>query len=134
MKKFCAILLIFLLLIFCGFTRKSKPVIILSSNVITKESAHIIENNFNEKSKIFYALYAKDGFKAPGVRMQISKKNDKTSNWGLSIVMSRDIYLDMAQKVYRDYMYIQDKGHYIIQFFYLNNKDYPFAHREFNVN
>ena len=85
------------------------------------------------QSRIYYALYAPGGFKQPGIRLQISKQDDKTSNWGFSIINSRDIYLDTAQKVYRDYIYIQQKGHYIIQFFYLNNKDYPFAHREFRV-
>ena len=134
MKKFTVLLFIFMLIFLCGFKKKQKPIIILSSNSITAESAKVIENNFNVKSRIYYALYAPDGFKYPGVRLQISKQDDKTSNWGFSIIMNRDIYLDLSQNVYRDYIFMQQKGHYIIQFFYLNNKDYPFVHREFRVD
>ena len=134
MKKFWSILLIIPILLFCGFKKKERPIIILSSNQITNASAQVIENHFNVQSRIYYALYAPDGFKQPGVRMQLSKQDDKTSNWGFSVISVNDIYLDMAQKVYRDYIYIQQPGHYIIQFFYLDNKDYPFAHREFRVH
>ena len=87
--------------------------------MITAETALKIENNFAVGSRIYYALYAPDGFKNAGVRMQISKQDDKVSNWGFSIIMSRDIYLDLSQKVFRDYIYLRQKGHYIIQFFYL---------------
>ena len=134
MRKIIVLLLILPVLLFCGFKRKAKPVIILSANKITNESLQRVESNFYSKTRIFYALYAKDGFKSPGIRMQISKQDDNTSNWGFSIIMNKDIYIDMAQNTYRDYIYIQQPGHYIIQFFYLNNKDYPFAHREFRVH
>ncbi len=133
MKKISVILIILSLIFLCGFKRKAKPIIILSSNKITNETAYKIENNFFAKSRIFYVLYAADGFKYQGIRLQISKKEDKTSNWGFSLIMSRDIYVNSGEKIYRDNLYLSQKGHYIIQFFYLNNKDYPFAHREFKV-
>ena len=63
----------------------------------------------------------------------ISKRDDKTSNWGFSIIQSRDIFIDKTADIYNDYILIQRPGRYIIQFFYLNNKDYPFIHREFLV-
>lgn len=134
MKKIIVIFFVFSLIFLCGFKRKAKPVIILSANKITNESVNRVESNFYAKTRIYYALYAKDGFKKPGVRLQISKQDDKVSNWGFSIVMKKDLYLDMAQNIYRDYIYIQQPGHYILQFFYLDNKDYPFAHREFRVH
>ena len=133
MKKIWVVLLIIPLILLCGFKKRNKPIIILSSNPITAESSHTIENNFYAKSKIYFALLAKDGFKQPGVRLQISKQDDKTSNWGYSIILSKDFYVDTSQNVYNNYVYIQKGGHYILQFFYLNNKDYPFAHREFRV-
>ena len=133
MKKVSVIFLILLVLFFCGFKQKAKPIIILSSNKITGETAKHIENRFFAKSRIFYALYAADGFKQQGIRFQISKQEDKTSNWGFSIIMSRDIYINSGEKIYRDYISLSQPGHYIIQFFYLNNKDYPFAHSEFRV-
>ena len=134
MKRLIVVLLVGLMCFFvCGFKKKAKPIIILSSNQITQENAATVENTFGAKTRIYYVLYSPNGFKYPGVRMQISKQDDKTSNWGFKIIESRDISLDMAQNTYRNYLYIQMPGHYIIQFFYLNNKDYPFAHREFRV-
>jgi len=135
MKKLAAVLLIIPVLLCSGFIfkRKAKPIIILSSNIITKDTAQVIENTFAAGQRIYFALYAPDGFKKPGVRLQISKQADNVSNWGFSIISSRDIYLNTSEKVYRSHIYLRDGGHYILQFFYLDNKDYPFAHREFRV-
>ena len=38
-----------------------------------------------------------------------------------------------TKTVYTDYIVPRNSGHYIIQFFYLNKKNYPFARREFVV-
>lgn len=105
----------------------------LSSASISEMTAQRMERYFSCGQRIHYALISPDGFKYPAVRMQISKQDEKTSNWGFSVIQSRDITLDMAQNQYIDYIYITRSGHYILQFFYLNNKDYPFAHTEFMV-
>ncbi|MCD7740304.1 MAG: hypothetical protein LUH11_03035 [Candidatus Gastranaerophilales bacterium] len=133
MKKIIIIILILPLFLFCSFKKKEKPYIILSSGSISLEYVKRIERGFSANQRINYALVAPDGFKTPGIRLQISKQDEKTSNWGFSIIQSRDLYLDLAQNIYRDYIYIQRPGRYILQFFYLNNKDYPFAHKEFLV-
>jgi len=133
MKKLIVALLILPLLLFCSFKKKEKPYVVLSSGTISIENTQRIERIFLQKQRINYALIAPDGFKYAGVRVQISKQDDKTSNWGFSIVQSNDLYLDLSQKTYRDYIYIQQPGHYILQFFYLNNKNYPFVHKEFLV-
>ncbi len=133
MKKIITILLILPLFLFCSFKKKEKPYIILSSNPISLEYAKRMENFFCVNQRIHFALVAPGGFKTPGVRLQISKQDEKTSNWGFTIIQSRDLYLDKAQNIFKDYIYIQRPGKYILQFFYLNNKDYPFAHREFWV-
>ena len=65
--------------------------------------------------------------------MQLSKQSDKTSNWGFSVEETRDIYITPGEKTYRSYFVPRTKGHYIIQFFYLNKKNYPFVHKEFMV-
>ncbi len=133
MKKIVVILLILPLIFFCSFKKKEKPYIVLSSGVVSNQNTQRIERIFQTRQKIYYALIAPDGFKTPGVRLQISKQDEKTSNWGFSIIQTRDLYLDTAQTAYRNYIYIQRPGNYILQFFYLNNKDYPFAHKEFIV-
>lgn len=133
MKKIYVILLIFPLFFFCSFKMKAKPYVVLSSGTISLENTQRIERVFVSGQRINYALIAPDGFKKPGVRLQISKQNDKTSNWGFSIIQSYDFYLDLSQKAYRDYIYVRNPGRYAIQFFYLSNKDYPFARKEFLV-
>ncbi len=132
MKRILLVLLIFPLLFCTGF-KKQKPYLILSQEAITNQSIKRIERNFPVKSRIYYALILPDGLKYSGVRMQVSNQNEKTSNWGYSINMTKDLYIDTSSDIYRDYIYIQKPGRYILQFFYLNKKTYPFAHTEFMV-
>ncbi len=135
MKKLAVILLILPVFILCGFSfhRKRQAYIMLSSASISQMTADRIEKYFYPGQRIYYALISPDGFKYQGIRMQLSKQDDKTSNWGFSIIQSRDFVVDMAQNQYNDHINISRPGHYILQFFYLNNKDYPFAHTEFMV-
>ena len=133
MKKIIIILSILPLLFLCSFKIKAKPYVLLSSGTISTDATKRMERVFVAGQRINYALVAPDGFKKPGVRLQISKQDDKTSNWGYSIIQTRDIYLDLSQKAYRDYLYLQRPGRYYIQFFYLSNKNYPFARSEFWV-
>ncbi len=135
MKKVLTILLILPLLLFCGFTfkKKAKPYIVLSSGSITTQTTSRIERIFASGQRINYALIAPDGFKKSGVRLQISKQDNKTTNWGFSIVKTQDLYLTTGETSYRSYIYLKNSGNYTLQFFYLSNKDYPFAHIEFMV-
>jgi len=135
MKKILSVFIVCSLLIFCGFTKKQKPYILLSSgNTAVFGSTVRNERHFAAGQKIYFSLTAPDGYKDAGVRMQLSKQDEKTSNWGFSIVQSRDLYLSKSQKTYKDYLRITQSGHYILQFFYLSNKRYPFAHIEFMVH
>lgn len=133
MKKLFLILLIIPLVFLCSFKKKEKPYAILSSGTISAEYVQRAERIFLPHQRINYAIIAPDGFKTPGIRMQLSKVDEKTSNWGFSIVQTNDIYIDMAQKTYQNYIYVQRSGRYVLQFFYLNNKNYPFIHKEFMV-
>ncbi len=134
MKKFLTILFILCLAVLCGFTKKEKPYILLSSGNSAVFGDKIRnEKHFAAGQRIYISLVAPSGYKYSGVRMQLSKQEDKTSNWGFSIIQTRDLYFDLSKKTYRDYLRINTKGHYILQFFYLNNKRYPFAHTEFLV-
>lgn len=133
MKK-TAIILLLISLIFCfGFSSEKKPYIVLSSGTISAETTRRIEKIFPVKQRINYALMTPEGLKYSGVRLQISKQDDKTSNWGFSVINSNDLYIDRSSKYYTGYIYIQSPGHYILQFFYLNKKNHPFAHVEFMV-
>ena len=134
MKKILIILLILPLFLLCGFLkREHKPYLVLSSGAINTQQTQRIERNFVSGQRINYALIAPSGFKKSGVRLQLSKQDDKTTNWGFSIVKTQDLYLTKGETSYRNYIYLKNSGKYILQFFYLSNKDYPFAHIEFRV-
>ena len=133
MKKFLSLILIFSVILLCGFAKKEKPFVILSSGTIDNNNIQRVERVFNKNSRINYALILPDSVKYSGVRMQISKQDEKTSNWGYSIIETNDIFIVKGEKIYRNYIVPRTTGHYIIQFFYLNKKNYPFAHKEFMV-
>lgn len=133
MKKLVLILLIIPLIFLCSFKKREKPFAILSSGTISAENTQRVERTFLSRQRINYAIVAPDGFKTAGIRMQLSKVDEKTANWGFSIIQTNDIYIDMAQKTYGNYIYVQRPGKYVLQFFYLNNKNYPFIHKEFLV-
>lgn len=134
MKKSILSILIISLILFCGFKHTEKPFAVVSAGTINSENLQRFERFFSVGQRINYALIAPDGIKYEGIRVQLSKQEDKVSNWGFSIIESKDIYLAKGQNaVYYDYFVPRAGGHYIIQFFYLNKKTYPFARREFWV-
>ncbi len=133
MKKLLIIFLILPLIFFCGFRKKEKPYVILSAGKITKEKLKRVERSFNAGQRIYYTMIVPEGFKYSGIRMQISSKDEKTSNWGYTIRQTNDFYVNLSDNVYSNYFVLQRPGYYIIQFFYINNKRYPFIHKEFMV-
>lgn len=132
-KKLLLCVLIVPLVLFCGFKKAERPYLILSSGTINEMNIQRIERAFASGQRINYALVMPNGLKYSGVRLQVSSQNEKTSNWGFSIVESRDIYIPSHYKIYRDYIVAKKSGKYILQFFYLNKKNHPFAHIEFWV-
>ena len=133
MKKAIIVLLILPLIFLCGFRKKEKPYVILSSAMVTKENISRVERYFSVGQRVHYTIVAPDGVKYPGIRMQLSKQSDKTTNWGFSIEKSEEIFVPKSEQFYRSYFVPTSSGKYIIQFFYLNNKRYPFIHKEFFV-
>ena len=103
MKKLLIILLILPLFLLCGFfKREQKPYLVLSSGSINTQQTQRIERNFASGQRINYALIAPSGFKKYGVRLQLSKQDDKTTNWGFSIVKTQDLYLIKGETSYRE--------------------------------
>ena len=52
-RCFLSLLLVLSILFFCGFLKKQKPIIILSTNQITSDVAQKVENYFNAKTRIY---------------------------------------------------------------------------------
>ena len=132
-KKILLVFLIVPLILFCGFKKKERPFLILSSGTINAENVQRIERAFLVGQRVNYALVSPDGLKYSGVRMQVSTQSDKTTNYGFSLLETEDLYIDKYSKMYKDYFVPKKTGKYILQFFYLNKKNYPFAHIEFVV-
>lgn len=132
-RKILLLFLIIPLILLCGFKKTERPFLILSAGTITAESVQRIERAFTVGQRVNYALVSPDGLKYSGVRMQLSTQSDKTTNYGYSLIETNDLYIDKYSKMYRDYFVPRKAGKYILQFFYLNKKNYPFAHIEFVV-
>lgn len=134
MNKFIITILIFTVIISCSaFKKHEKPYIMLSTGSITSENAKRTEKIFTSGQRINIGLIAPEGFKDYGIRQQLSRQDEKTSNWGYTLIQSKDIFQDKTLKLYKDYIYIYRPGRYILQYFYINKKNYPFAHYEFSV-
>lgn len=132
-KKILLVFLIVPLILFCGFKKKERPFLILSAGTINAENVQRIERAFLVGQRVNYALVSPDGLKYSGVRRQLSTQSDKTANYGFSLIETEDLYIDKYSKMYKDYFVPKKSGRYILQFFYLNKKNYPFAHIEFVV-
>ena len=117
----------------CGFKFKERPYVILSSGTINAQTFQRIERAFYVGQRVNYALVSPDGLKYSGVRMELSTQTDKSTNYGYSLISTEDLYIDKYSKTYHDYFVPRKAGKYILQFFYLNKKNYPFAHIEFVV-
>lgn len=132
-KKLLSIFFLGLVILLCGFKFKEKPYVILSAGTISSTTLQRIERVFFVGQRINYALVSPNGLKYSGVRMQLSTQSDKTTNYGYSIISTEDLFIDKYGKSYQNYFVPRKAGRYILQFFYLNKKNYPFAHVEFMV-
>lgn len=132
-RKFLLLFFLISMIFLCGFKFKERPYIILSSGTISSTTLMRIERAFAVGQRVNYALVSPDGLKYSGIRMQLSTQSDKTTNYGYSVISTEDLYIDKYSKSYQNYFVPRKTGKYIIQFFYLNKKNYPFAHSEFVV-
>lgn len=132
-KKLLSIVFLVLMVLLCGFKFKERPYVILSAGTISSTTLQRIERVFFVGQRINYAIVSPDGLKYSGVRMQLSTQSDKTTNYGYSIISTEDLFIDKYSKSYQNYFVPRKAGRYILQFFYLNKKNYPFAHVEFMV-
>ncbi len=133
MKNFSIIFLIFACLLFCGFKKSQKPYILMSSGTVNEQNLQRVQRVFPVGQKINYVLVFPDGVKYSGIRVHVSTQSDKVTNFGFSKISANDIYISKGDNIYRDYFIPKTTGHYILQFFYLNKKNYPFIHVEFVV-
>lgn len=137
MKKICFPIFIALLLSGCCILPpRGNTLILLSSK---PPSLHSFiqakpEKKFHKGQKIFFAVYAKNGFPSEQTRIQILKKNDKACQYGYSLEHARDIQIDLSQKYFTNSFHIYNKGAYLFRIFTVKNKGKPLAQTFFKVN
>lgn len=119
MKKLLLLLLIPIIFLVSGCTKEEKqhPFIALHSKPITRDNVFDVEQNFPLSKRIYYLIWNPDGFQSDSLRIQIMKKNEKYSHWGLSLYEANDVMVDTSQKYYRDYFVINQTGLFLVSVF-----------------
>lgn len=136
MKKILLLLLISVTFLMSGCTKEEKqhPFLALHSAPITKDNVFDVEQNFKISQRIYYLVWNPKGFKSDLLRVQIAKKDEKYSHWGMSLYSSNDVIIDRAQKYYRDYFVINQTGLYLISIFEPDNYQTPLIRANFWVS
>lgn len=132
MKKTLSLLILSFSLLVSGCD-KEKPILVLNSQVITKDTVNYPVQNFKIRQRINYALLMPKGFKDSVIRMQIIKKDEKVANWGYKIYQAQDIPIDTSKNYYIGYFTIPEKGYYLMRVFEIRNLDKQLAIMDFWV-
>lgn len=113
---------------------REKPVLVLNSQTITKETVNFPVQNFSAHQRINYAIIVPKGFTDSVIRMQIVKKDEKVANWGFSIYQAQDICVETGKKFYIGYVIAPEKGYYIMSVYQIKNLDRELSRMDFWVN
>ncbi len=132
MKNLFVCLILFAVIFISGCD-KEKPLLVLNSQPITKQTVNFPVQEFSIRQKINYVLIMPKGFTDSVIRIQIIKKNEKIAYWGYKIYQSQDLCVDMSKKFYINYFTIPEKGYYIMRAFEIKNLDEPVAIMDFWV-
>ena len=114
--------------------KKNAPIIIFNSKPITAETILNNSREFKLGQRIYYIFITEKPIKDEVIRVQLSKKDEKTSIMGYKIVNSNDyrVYQDQVY-YYTDYIVPSDRGLYLMQIFSLKNLNEPLARDYFIV-
>lgn len=132
MKKSLLSLIICVIFLVSGCDRQ-KPILVLNSQPITKDTVNYFVQNFNPRQRINYALIMPKGFTDSVIRIQIVKKDEKVANWGYKIQQSQDICIDPSKKFYIGYVIAPEKGYYIMSIYEIKNLEKELSRIDFWV-
>lgn len=132
MKKILVSLIICLMFLVSGCDRQ-KPVLVLNSKTITKETVNYPVQNFNVRQKINYAVIVPKGFTDSVIRIQIVKKDEKVANWGFKIYQAQDICVEIGKKFYIGYIIAPEKGYYVMSVYEIKNLEKELSRMDFWV-
>lgn len=132
MKKILSVVIIYFVVLLSGCD-KEKPILVLNSQPITKQTVNYPVQNFNIGQRINYALIMPKGFSDSVIRMQIIKKDEKVSCWGYKIYQAQDLWVDISKKFYIGYLTIPEKGYYVMSIYEIKNLDKELSRMDFWV-
>ena len=133
MKKFLKQTSVILILIFsvfclcgCEKDKVKKPYLLFNSQPINQKTVYSAQKVFSPYQTIHYVLIMPKGFKQEYLRMQIAKRPDNVPHGGITVYMSKDLFVDKNSKFYIDKFVIRQAGCFVVRFFYGNNTEKPF--------
>ena len=104
-----------------------KPYLTFNANPITTKTVYDAQEVFRPGQTINYALFMPKGFKQEFLRLQIAKIPENIPYGGVTIYMSKDLFIDKTKNFYIDKFVIRQEGKYAVRFFYGNKVNKPFA-------
>ena len=101
------------------------------TNVTAMHPVHVFEAG----KKIYYLYFnEKQDFKTDYIRVKVIKAYDKTNYGGYSVILTKDYRLMKGEKRYHtDYFVVNEKGHYIMQVYAIDNFEQDIGFGEFYV-
>lgn len=132
-KSLYFILILIFCLGLCG-CKKDDSLILFNSEPITKDTVLNNSKEFLAGRRIYYVFITQKPLKNELVRIQILKKDEKTTLAGVKIYWAQDfrLYKDQAY-YYNDYIVLREPGMYIMQVFSKDNLEKPLAISDFYV-
>lgn len=126
-----------LILMFCtifGGCKKDDPIILFNKQPITAETLLHNSMEFDLNRRIYYIFITQKPIKSEYIKVQIIKKEEKTSVAGLKLVYANDfkVYQDQVY-YYTNYIVLHEAGHYYMQIFSMDNLEKPLARSDFYV-
>ena len=118
-------ILVFSLVFLCGCDEK-KPYLTFNAQPINQKTVYDAQKFFKPSQTIHYAILMPKGFKQEYIRMQIIKRVDNIAQGGITIYLSKDLFVDKTKKFYIDKFVIHQPGTYVVRLFYGNRTEKPF--------
>ena len=109
----------------CGCD-STKPYLTFNSQPINQKTVYDAQKFFKPGQTINYAILMPKGFKQEYLRMQIIKRPENISQGGITIYLSKDVFVDKSKKFYINKFVIHQEGTYVVRFFYGNRNEKPF--------
>lgn len=120
--------------IVCGCKKNDDAAILFNTQPINKATILNNSKTFGCGKRIYYIALVEKPLTSDLIRVQILKKDEKTTLAGVKIYYAEDFRLFKDQiYYYTDYVVIYEPGYYIMRVFSKDNTEEPLATSDFYV-